>query len=76
MVEIDGSRDFPWADLGLRKGCIKRKGSYLLVPVELFPYLKIHRLPLRQRELIAEKMNKYNARKRDGRKSTRRERYR
>jgi hypothetical protein len=58
-VAIDGSEIFPFDSLGLQKGEIRRKGRYILVPVELQPYLKLCLLPVRQRIKVADYMYKY-----------------
>jgi hypothetical protein len=71
-VKIDGSEEFPFDSLGLTKGSIRRKGEYIMIPVELQPYLKLCILPVSQRIRFADYM--YRRRKNlrnNGSKSTR-----
>jgi hypothetical protein len=58
-VKIDGSEEFPFDSLGLTKGSIKRKGEFILIPVELMPYLKLCILPVRRRIQVADYMYRY-----------------
>ncbi|MCL6579044.1 MAG: hypothetical protein K6T73_06610 [Candidatus Bathyarchaeota archaeon] len=69
-VKIDGSEEFPFDSLGLTKDSIKRKGEFILIPVELMPYLKLCILPVRRRIQVADYMYRYRKKLRNnGRKS-------
>jgi len=70
-VKIDGSEEFPFDSLGLTKGSIKRKGEYIMIPVELQPYLKLCILPVSQRIRVSDYMYRYRKSRNNGGKSTR-----
>jgi len=72
-VKIDGSEEFPFESFGLPKSSIKRRGEYILIPVELQPYLKLCILPVRRRIQVADYMYRYRKNLRNnGTKSTKR----
>jgi hypothetical protein len=72
-AKIDGSEAFHFDSFGLTKSSIRRKGDYILIPVELQTYLKLCILPLSRRIENADSV--YRWRKNhpnNGSKSTRR----
>jgi hypothetical protein len=40
---IDGIEDFPLKSLGLKSNPIEKSDGHVIIPVELLPYLKIHK---------------------------------
>jgi len=58
-VDIDGLEDFPLETVGLTVDSIEKSNGSIVIPVELLPFLKIHRQPLMTRKKNAETQYRY-----------------
>jgi len=58
-VQIDGSEDFPFKTVGVTEDSIEKSNGSIVIPVELLPFLKLHRQPLVTRKKNAEVQYRY-----------------
>ena len=73
-VHIEGAEDFPLETVGLNSDSIEKSNGSILIPVELLPFLKIHRQPLVTRKKNAEAQYRYLLRLKSKKKNSQKRR--
>ena len=58
-VQIDGSEDFPFQTVGVTEDSIEKSNGSVVIPIELLPFLKLHRQPSVTRKKNAEAQYRY-----------------
>jgi hypothetical protein len=56
---IDGLEDFPLELLGLTVDSIEKSNGHIIIPIELLPYLKIHKQSVLTRNSRSKIQHKY-----------------
>ena len=69
---IDGIEDFPLKELGLKSNPVQKSDGHVIIPIELLPYLKIHKQTALTRRNRSKIQSKYLSNLKKG-KSPRRE---